>query len=167
MNLSKGEKNVQLCQPLNTAFSHMWKKLDPREASTCTTVWQLLPRVEWRATFFWKVLFHPFSTRALRVKWAENPSQSHPEFPHCCCADSLMEDAAVVPWAEAASLQGHEEKHGRVRITSEARARKKWILHIQHSQLVKSNYEQQQSCHNLQVYCLFPTTRECFFLLLP
>lgn len=37
-----------------------------------------------------------FSTQAARVKRAESPSQSRPGSPHCCCADSLMEDAVVV-----------------------------------------------------------------------
>lgn len=39
------------------------------------------------------------------VKEGENPSQSHPGTPHCCCGDSLMEDADVLPWSEVGSRQ--------------------------------------------------------------
>lgn len=37
------------------------------------------------------------------VKEGENPSQSRPGTPHCCCGDSLMEDVDVLPWSEVGS----------------------------------------------------------------
>lgn len=49
--------------------------------------------------------------KSSRVKQAESPSQSRPGSPHCCCADSLMEDAVVVPSTEAASRLKQTQKH--------------------------------------------------------
>lgn len=45
----------------------------------------------------------------VRLNLAESPSQSRPGSPHCCCADSSMEDAVVVSWTEAASQLRHRE----------------------------------------------------------
>lgn len=39
------------------------------------------------------------------VRRAESPSRSRPGSPRCCCADSLVGDAVVVPLTEAGSQQ--------------------------------------------------------------
>lgn len=96
MNLNKGEKLYNFFN-LVIQRSVICDNLDPKlalqEAPSDAASAESLVKTPHCSEKFW---CNSFSTQTARVNRAENPSQSHPGSHHCCCADSLVEDAVVV-----------------------------------------------------------------------
>lgn len=140
-------KDFKTCQP-EKQHSVICDKYDPklplREASKCSTVRQLLQRVYWRMVS--KCCHAPlvcsvstFSAQMAMVRRSENPSQSRPGSPHCCCGGSLMEDVVSVPWTEAESQLRQEGRNGLIFISKEVRHTGTCVFHQINSALQESD----------------------------